>query len=237
LRGLEVLLYEPGTKKVLLERTQLHRMLVEETWVFGDEYTLSVDDESLTSVLRKHIRELGRDELAPDVTGEVLLADGRRGIVDLMSSQVIPQPLKRREHLVVELKRPTVKIGKTEIGQIEGYAFAVAADERFSKTDTTWNFWLVGNELDDHAARRARQLNQPPGLIHDGDGIRIWVKTWAELIEDCEQRLKFVQENLEYRSARGRAVEYLRDTYERYLPGLMTKEDADPVEKAASELA
>jgi hypothetical protein len=200
-------------------------MLAEEAWIFGDEYTLSVDDESLTSVLHKHIKELGRDELAPDVTEEVLRADGSRGIVDLMFSQVIPQPLKRREHLVVELKRPSVKIGNTEISQIESYAFAVAADERFSKTDTTWSFWLVSNELHEYAEQRARQLHMPPGLIYDGDGIQIWVKTWAELIEDCHQRLKFVQENLDYRSTRDHAVEYLREAYQRFLPGLLAEEE------------
>jgi hypothetical protein len=92
--GANVIHRVPENKKVLLERAQLHRMLAEEAWIFGDEYTLSVDDESLTSVLHKHIKELGRDELAPDVTEEVLRADGSRGIVDLMLSQVIPQPLK-----------------------------------------------------------------------------------------------------------------------------------------------
>jgi hypothetical protein len=225
LRGLEVLLFEPENKQALLERSQLHRILAEEAWVFGDEYTLSVDDESLASVLRKHIAALGRDDLAPDVTGEVLRANGTRGIVDLMFSQAIQLPLKMRDHLVVELKRPSVRIGNAEVSQIEEYAFAVQADERFSKTDTRWTFWLVSNELDDYAERRARQLHLPEGLIHDGDGIRIWVKTWAEILEDCSQRLKFVQDNLDYRSTQDHAVAHLRETYARFLPGLLLEDE------------
>ncbi|HEX6681095.1 MAG TPA: ATP-binding protein [Gaiellaceae bacterium] len=229
LRGLEILLFEPENKRALLERTQLHRMLAEETWVFGDEYTLSVDDESLTSVLKKHIAMLGRDDLAADVDEEVLRADGSRGVVDLMFSQAIRLPLKHREHLVVELKRPSTKVGKTEIVQIEEYAFAVQADERFSKTDTTWTFWIVSNEFDSYAERRAQQQHLPSGVIHDGDGIRIWAKTWAEVIEDCNQRLKFVQSNLDYRSTRDHAVEYLRDTYRQFLPGLLGAEEGEAV--------
>ena len=37
----------------------------------------------------------------------------------------------RREHLVVELKRPNVTIAQTEVGQIKSYADAVATDPQF----------------------------------------------------------------------------------------------------------
>ena len=157
-------------------------------------FNLSVDDESLTAVLKKHIALLGRDELAQSVDQEVLRSDGTRGIVDLMFSRAIALPIKRREHLVVELKRPSVKIGRAEVTQIEEYAFAVQSDERFSKTDTKWAFWILSNELDGYATQRAQQQHLPPGVLHDGDGIRIWAKTWGEIVEECDQRLKFVRE-------------------------------------------
>src|SRR5207248_2977281 len=88
LRGLEVMVYEPDTKRALLERRQLHKMLAKESWVFGDEYALAVNDESLTAVLAQHVKLLGREELASDAD-EVLREDGTRGIVDLMLGKTI----------------------------------------------------------------------------------------------------------------------------------------------------
>ena len=58
LRGLEILLYKPESTATLLERSQLHRILAGETWVFGEEYNLMGDDSSLTTVLKEHLDEL-----------------------------------------------------------------------------------------------------------------------------------------------------------------------------------
>ena len=225
LKGLDVLLFEEDTKKVLLERTQLHRMLATETWVFGDEYALAVDDESLTRVLQKHINLLGRDELAAGEP-EALRPDGTRGIVDLMFGQTIEMAVKQQEHLVVELKRPDVKVGTKELAQIQGYATTVAEDERYDKTNTNWNFWLVANELDAYAKQQAQQANRPWGLVFEVKGIKVWVKTWAQVIEECEHRLKFVKSNLDIQSTREDAVESLRRTYARLLPSTVAGNEA-----------
>lgn len=218
LRGLQVMLFEPETKRTLLERRQLHKMLAKESWIFGDEYALAVNDESLTAVLQKHVKLLGRDELAADDAGEVLREDESRGIVDLMLAKSIKSTVQRHDHLVVELKRPSVKIGAEELTQIQRYATAVSRDERFKKTNTGWNFWVVSNELDEHAETVANQADRPPGVVFQGTGIRVWAKSWAQVIDDCEQRLKFVKANLEVESTRDDAVDYLRRTYERFLP-------------------
>jgi hypothetical protein len=225
LRALEVMLYEPATKKELLERSQLHRMLASEPWVFGDEYALAVDDESLTSVLKKHVELLGRAELAPEEP-EVLREDDSRGIVDVMLAKAIQMSVQQHEHLIVELKRPSVKIGAEQLTQIERYATAVARDERFSKTITNWSFWIVSNEMDDHAEMMAAQVGRPPGVVFQGQGICVWAKTWSQVIDDCRQRLKFVEANLEIQSTRDAAVDYLRQTYERFLPKTLAPEKA-----------
>lgn len=217
LTGLEVLLFESENKKALLERRQLHRILAAESWVFGDEYVLAVDDESLTQVLTKHLRLLGRSALAPPVEEKVLTEEGVHGIVDLMLSKAVELP-RHREHLVIELKRPSVKIGSDEITQIEKYAFAVAADERFANTRTRWEFWIVSNELTEYAIRRSTQQPLPAGVIHQEDNITIFARTWGQIIEDCRRRLMFVQDNLNYRSTRDHAIDYLRATHARYLP-------------------
>jgi len=129
LRGLELLLFDPLSKETLLERKQLHRILAPNTWIFGEAFHLTVDDESLNEVLARHRESLGSvtDENAP-----VLRDDGSKGIVDLMLSCRVPLPhAEEREHLVIELKRPSKKVDLQVTTQIESYAMAVATDERF----------------------------------------------------------------------------------------------------------
>ncbi len=150
LLGLERIIFDADKKKNLKERSQLHKILEENTWIFGEQYNLWVSDKSLTSVLKKH-----RDYLDPSIAIEepVKIEGKSQGIVDLMfSSAVSRHNANDREHLVVELKAPTVKIGTKEITQIKEYAFAVDADERFKTIEgLKWHFWVVSNDLTPYA--------------------------------------------------------------------------------------
>jgi hypothetical protein len=203
-------------KKVTKERTQLHRLLAMNAWFFGEGFNISADDESLTKVLQKHKELLGDDIVIDE---EVKTIEGKRGIVDLMLSQLIPQSREnQREHLVVELKRPSVTINSKEITQIKNYALRVEKDEEFGGVDVTWNFWLIGNELDDFAEEERSQQNRPKGVIHQGKKVTVWLKEWGEIFEENERRLKFYRDRLEYNATRATGLDFLKDTYKDYVP-------------------
>ena len=229
-KGLEVLLFKPESTATLLERSQLHRILAGETWIFGEEFNLMGDDSSLTTVLKAHLSELGREELA--VNEPVRDELGKIRVVDLALGRALRLNQNRREHLVVELKRPNVTLGRKEVTQIEGYAVAVASDSRFSRTEVQWDFVLVGNDWDEFAELRAKQKEKPPGLILDSEGLRVWVKTWSQLLAENKHRLKFVQDSLEYMPDEDQALEYLRQTHMKYLPDVLA--DVDESEGVAS---
>jgi len=221
--GLGHLLFDPQTKRTLLERKQLHRLLAENTWFFGEEFNLSADDEGLTQVLRKHSELAKRDII---IDRPVLTSDGKRGVVDLMFSRSLTGHRSEDiDHLIVELKRPSVKISQKEIGQLQEYAFAVADDERFRNgLPARWTFWAVSNDLDDYARRMASQSHLPPGQIYSSEKprISIWVKTWAQILSDNESRLRFYQQNLDYKAGKSSAIEYLKEKYKKYLADLDT---------------
>lgn len=159
IKGLEVLVFSPESREVLLERSQLHRILVDHTWLFGESFNLTVDDQSLTEVLKKHLKLLGRSELSAD--DPVMREDGTVGIVDLMLSRRVPGPrAEEREHLVVELKRPNVPIDSEAATQIKTYAHAVVRDERFKDTKTRWTFLGVSNEITGDVQMEASQRNR-----------------------------------------------------------------------------
>lgn len=239
LTGLEALIYDNETKKHLKERSQLHRMIADNnTWIFGEEFNLTVDDQSLTEVLKKHRKLIGDDII---IDAPVKRIDGKTGIVDLMLSKSIPQNRSdEREHLIIELKRPSVTVGAEEIMQVEKYAYTVAADERFRHLKTRWSFWVVSNDLDAFAQVKTRQKDKPRGQVSQTDDgmIEVWVKSWSELLADCRGRMRFVQENLQANVDKEHALKYLRKTYEKYLSNLPdTDVDAEEdSETGASEV-
>jgi hypothetical protein len=217
LRSLELLLFDSDIRRDVLERTQLHRILAAESWIFGDEYMLAVDDQGIKEVLKRHVDCLGREDV--NLASEIKLEDRKRGIVDMMLTKTI-QDSSRQQHLVVELKRPTVIAGYDERQQIESYAMAVANDARFRDSGTKWDFLLIANDLSRDVRKLSTKRGQPAGLIHDDDEIdmRIWVRQWGSIIEERRRSLHFFQDQLNLDPTRSEALEFLQRKHAQFLP-------------------
>lgn len=216
LTGLEAILFDAEPKKRLKERSQLHRIVAQNTWLFGEQYSLSVDDQSLTEVLRKHKKFLG-DGVAIDAPVKHISQE--RGIVDLMLSKAIRRhKANSLSHLVVELKAPAVKLDRDEISQVEGYAASVTADERFRNVDVEWQFWAISDELGPVGKFR---VGKGDGQIMSQDNVAIFLKTRGQVIDENRARLQFFQEKLEYQADKGVALDHLQEHYAKYLEGVL----------------
>lgn len=216
LSGLDPLLFGEF-KKELNEPRQLHRILADEFWLFGEQYAIGVDEESLKNLLKSHVSVLGRSELVEDVS-EVKDLDGNDRRLDLMLYGSYPQTVPNSyEHLVVELKRPSRKLGKEEIGQIEDYAFTVSKDERFDKEKTRWTFVLLGNDLDSFAEEKCNVSDRVFGHIHAGR-VNIFVKRWSALLAEAKWRYEFFRQKLEYQVTTADGLAYLRKKHAERLP-------------------
>jgi hypothetical protein len=206
--------------------------------MFGEQYHLSVDDQSLTEVLKKHVTARSREV---EIDEPVMRADGSRGIVDLMFSRNIQLAGSQdREHLVVELKRPDVKVDADVAAQIESYAFAVADDERFRAVPAKWVFWAVSSDMDQVVSRKVSQKDRARGILFQDDEqrITIWVKTWSQVVNECRARLRFFAEKLNYTPDRDSSLAHLKTTYHKYLADLFTAniEAADTGKPGAGEM-
>lgn len=223
LAALRLMVFEPEVSKKVRERSELHRILERETWVFGEHLSMLVSDQSLDAVLARHRAVLGHK---PKIVKPVRRADGRVGIVDLMLSQA-RRGSDRREHLVVELKAPKVKVGQKEVAQLKSYAQAVVADPQFHDAEVTWDFWVVSTEMDDVVRQDAHQPHRPSGQIANWGNVRVWAKTWAEIVEDCEVRLHYYREHLDHDPSTVHAQEYLNRAHGDLTPAaLKSKEPA-----------
>jgi len=228
LAGLRALVFDPETSKAVRERSQLHRLVAEHTWIFGEAFNVSADDEDLTTVLKRHV-----DPKVIELLGAhpVRREDGSKAVIDLMLSRSIPQndPVQR-EHLVVELKRPKVAVNQDAVAQTKSYAEAITEDARFRDTATRWVFWVVSKEVQASVRRDANQEGRPAGLLSKPEGTpySIWVKSWGEIIQENEARLKFVQERLQYQVTEFSGLEYLRETYAKYIPPIVGGTSPEP---------
>jgi hypothetical protein len=83
---------------------------------------------------------------------------------------------------LVELKRPSITVGRKELDQLEDYVNAILAQPDFVQTSTAWNFYLVSGTYDDVVKERITQKDRPAGLFLDKPNHKVWVKSWAELI-------------------------------------------------------
>jgi Histidine kinase-, DNA gyrase B-, and HSP90-like ATPase len=216
-------------KKELLERTQFHRILVEELWIFGEQYLLGVDDQGLRALLEQHIKILNREVVyAPEV--EIFDLVGRRRILDLMLHRRIPQTVPDcHEHLVIELKAPTCVIGQPEIEQIKRYAYAVLDNERFDKDTTRWTFLLVGNRFGKYAELECAVDGRERGHITalNGGKVNIHVLEWSSILASVKWRYEFFRSKLEYQASSSDGIEYLKRMHSEYLPDLAEAGDGD----------
>lgn len=221
IKALESVVFVKDYKKNLKERSQLHRIIADNTWIFGEEFNLSVDDRSLTEVLRQH-KKILREDISIDEPVKVKRIDGKTGIVDLMLSRSIHRyKAEKIEHLVIELKAPTVKIGSDELTQIKKYAFTVSKDERFRTLGKVkWYFWILSNDLDDFGKMEADEDSK----VYSQNNIVIYAKTWGQIIAENKARLQFFQEKLEYQADQGKALKDFQKKYSEFLKGVIDNE-------------
>jgi len=96
----------------------------------------------------------------------------------------------------------------------------VALDDRFKHAKVEWDFVVVSNNFTDGAELEARQSGKPRGVVLDLDQptkIRVWAKTWGEIIQEGEGLLTFYKRGLEYQANDKEALRYLRTINANYL--------------------
>lgn len=232
LAALDLMVHDPEANQLVGERDHLHKILENELWVFGEQFNQMISERGLSAALDRHLKILGevRTDKSP-----VKRVDGSMGRLDLLLSAAATEH-DRNRHLVIELKAPKVTVGDKELSQIKSYAKAVAADARFANSATVWDFWLVATGMDEDVKQEATQRDRPRGLVFEPDmksapdtNVRVWVRTWGEIIEDCRRRLSFFQERLQHDPSLDEARAYLARQHGEVIPqGLFDEESTAP---------
>ncbi|MBT2617245.1 MULTISPECIES: hypothetical protein [unclassified Bacillus (in: firmicutes)] len=220
LYGLEGILYGENFHKRLKERSQLHKILLNELWLFGEHYSYSYDDVTLKKVLKQHIKELGRRDFEEEIDFSKLT--GLDDIPDIgLSRQCIIGEQDNYENLVIELKRPSCTITEKELNQIKKYAYTIEENMYFDKEKTKWKFILVGTKFDKYTKKELNQHNRTQGLLYKSSdsNLEVWVKEWNQVIQEAKGKYQHLKDKLELNMTNNEeGLYYLREKYKEYLP-------------------
>jgi hypothetical protein len=222
LEGLSSMLYADATKKTFNEIDHLHPLLVNEPWVFGDEWDLSYSEHGLTKVVRSAVESSGEAVLALE---PVTLDDGRRGRVDMLFHKHHPESEQTR-HLVVELKRPG-KLTMKHYSQLVEYAVTISNHPEVAGGKHKWDFWLVGTDVDASVAEQRSDAVSYPGFVMERQTYRLWVITWGELLDQMRRKYEWYRSRLELAPTEQSGLDYLQRVHAEFLPIQDEREEVD----------
>ncbi|RPF71668.1 ATP-binding protein [Aurantiacibacter spongiae] len=195
LEVLKGMVFDPKFRRTVKERGELDALVRDNTWLFGEQFHITMAESGLTKVMNRVAEDLGAKRKG---RRKVTKLDGSTGRVDCFLGRSVPHSDEgKREYLLIELKRPLLKLGRKELDQVEDYVNAIRQEVEFTHTDTSWNFFLVASEFETDIHSRIYQKDRPHGLFLHGDNFKFWIKTWAEVVRENEARLQFVQKKLQ----------------------------------------
>lgn len=218
LNGIEQLIYDKELNKQVKERKHLHKIIVNETWIFGDEYTYGADDVTLKNVLKAYIKDsIGREDFEEVINSE----DNTelRTIPDVCLWQQFSMGTAGKENLIIELKKPDKDAGFTEKSQIESYATKVSNDPRFPKDKTKWKFLLITKDIKPEIEPLLKQKNRKYGHVSEGENFDVYVLPWGHILSEARTRHEFIRDKLNLNlKDNEQGLDYLKTKYKEYLP-------------------
>lgn len=190
------------------EVPDIQKMISSAFWLFGEQYNIVTEAEpdfqqALESYLEK-IHEGNKGVGKSMLSVEKLKHPDRNKEMDIFALRQTKDS-KKIENIIVELKRPNVKLGELEVSQIKTYMRLIYQEPQFNSTNAKWTFILVGNELDKSSTiENEYESNKTWGkkdlimnVNNANQNYEIYIKTWSTIFEDFEMRHDFLLQKLE----------------------------------------
>lgn len=201
---LRYLVYGDIAKNVK-ERSQLHKIVEKETWIFGEEYNIITSDKTFN----KTIAEIRNKVSGLSEVGEY---DGGHRIPDLFFTSNLFYG-QDQWALIVELKRPKVKIGKKEAQQIKDYYDIIKEVPEFAN----WRIDLVivSSDIDDNVID-GEIKDIRTGLMNYSDKNplkKIYIKRWGDILDRNNNSLRMLKKALDTDTDEDDGKKYLAENF------------------------
>ncbi|MBQ8996684.1 ATP-binding protein [Candidatus Saccharibacteria bacterium] len=227
LDDLETLIYDPEKYRDTKEVKHLQKILDNEFWVFGEEYRMvSSTEGKIKKVIEKYAQELLS---SGDYKTE---ADSKREMELFLSKQKrTPQSngISKIHNIIVELKRPEIKLGRKEVDQIKDYKEAILKDSVCKGENMEWTFILIGKdysqdgEISSYIESAKNHGESSRGLIMLESSrerqYKIYVRRWPEVIQnELRPQYEYLKQKLQMKLKYNSENETPDETTTRHLP-------------------
>lgn len=180
------------------EVDHIQKFIEKHYWFFGEEYHLATAEEpDFEEALRRYLNIVSDNYYKK---GSIVIDDkDKYKQMDIFAFQSLPNG-DIKKCIVVELKRPSVVLGRTELDQLKKYFGVIMREDRFNASNINWEFYLVGNKYNDEIKWEI-QSNKGHGeksLAFSIDKCKIYVKTWSEIFTELELNFNYLQEKLKF---------------------------------------
>lgn len=185
-------------EKETLEVKHLQKILDENFWLFGEQFRLfSSTEGALKNVLVDYAKTILGIE-------DPKLENNPSGEVDLFLTKTESIGDHHQQNTIVEIKRASKNIGKTEYDQIEMYMEKIIAENLCNGDNQYWEFYLIGKDYGDHIKNKIDSAKNhgeaSRGLCYNiKDGrVKIYVRKWSDVLEvEWGSKMKFLREKLQ----------------------------------------
>ena len=221
-------------KKFALEVPHIQKCIESNLWLFGEKYHLLTSEEDKFDEALRNLLEFNSEDghydkkplTHPDKKKEMDLFIAQKGF------KVGDDDKQYFHHVVIELKRPNIKLCDTELDQIKRYKNVIFNEPQFQDENSVWDFILIGNEISSskitaanlHADLVSNKNHGEHGLVQKTGNYRIIVKTWKQILNEFELRYNDISHRLSLKE-----LEIVSNT-----PDELTKDIVSASENAAS---
>jgi hypothetical protein len=192
-------------EKFTTERDHIQKIVENNYWIFGEQYHLVSADKNFESLLNNYLTFIEKDEKVPsNINGNKKL---KRPDIFICRQVNTPDPNSNdyglEENIIVELKRPTVNIGKPQFSQIEDYMRIIIENPDFNSQLRTWKFILVGKSVDSFIKDKyeSQKNKGKKFLVESVRNYEIYAVTWDDLFKIFDHNHKHLLDKLEFKSA------------------------------------
>lgn len=200
---LESLVYD--LKSFTTERDHIQKAIEENYWLFGEQYHLVSANEGFDKMLERYVAVLSgttkKNGKAPKARSDEknkrpdIFLSRKHSVPDILDDQ-----LEMEENVIVELKRPTVSISKTQLRQIEDYLDIIISEDHFNSQKRFWKFYIVSNKIDDSVKREYEAFKDKGRrwLVKAINNYEIYALTWDDIFLNFQLRHKFLIDKLQF---------------------------------------
>lgn len=218
---LKILVFD--LKKFTNERDNIQKVIEENYWLFGEQYSLISANESFDTLLEKYIQVLNKGDKRQKIKiGNI--ESNRRPDIFICRKQMelndINDDLGKEENVIVELKRPDVSIGKDQLRQIEDYLDLIINEDQFNSSKRSWKFYAISNQLDSYTVQQLEAFKDKGKrhLVKAVKNYELYAMTWDDVFLSFNLRHKFIVDKLGFDLAsikeelKSKGIEFSKDS-------------------------